>query len=255
MGKREYITLAIIFIIGAAVSPFVGLFDFEVFFHPALVELAHGRNPYTIEGVYTPPWGLLVLAPLGWLPYPIAAAVFFGLMLAGVMAVPIALRLPMWGTLVYVLSLPVLMLLWYGNIDWMVVGGLALPPPLNILALTLKPQVGIGLLVYVLITDRRGPLYLAGLFALGALSLLAFGDWMTPWLLAPAHHLATGMNVSLFPYSLLVGIPILALALRYRRPAWALAAGPLLAPYALMYSYTGIILVIVDTINRRTHHA
>lgn len=243
--RRTISFFAFVFVVGALLSAFtaVTLDDFRDYFYPALVEMARGRSPYTVQGLYTPPWGLLPLVPLGWLPYPAAKALFLGLCFVGIVYVPIRLRFPWWAFALYLLSPPVLYCLIFGNLDWVPLLALFVSPfPVGVLLAMVKPQVGIGILLFWLVTHEQRDYALAWLILACILSLLVYPACFDQWLVVGERALASGINIRLWPVGLLLGIPLVGLGIRLKKPLMALAAGPFLSPYTLIYSYCGLSL-------------
>jgi hypothetical protein len=101
--------------------------------------------------------------------------------------------------------------------------------------LSIKPQVGIGIILYkaYVVWRERGlrPLVLAFLpitAALGA-SFLLFGNW---WIDKSDHLVGSAYwNVSLFPWSLPVGIFLVFHAIRRRKQILSISASALISPY------------------------
>jgi len=251
--KRSLLTMAVVGILYALASPFVLLWDFQVFFYPAFVELAHGRTPYTVPGVYNAPWGLLPFAPLGFLPYPVAKALFVALMAIGIYSVPIMLGFPKWATFLYLCSPPVLFCLWFGNLDWVPLLGLLVAPfPFGVLLAMVKPHVGIGLVLFWMVTRKDRALVAAWTLACVALSLLFFGDWPRAFFTAMPRQVFV-KNVSLWPFGIVGGVLLLGLAVKWRKPVLALASSPFFSPYVLFYSYSGTMLGLASLGAKHDH--
>ena len=124
---------------------------------------------------FYPPWTRLVLAPLVALPWRSGLALLNGITLMTV-AVAAAREAPagnrrsrLISAGLALLSPPVLMALWLGNIEGLVLLGLVALPPGVVLVLT-KPHLG----VWALLARRRWLLWAAGWVAL---SLLIWGWW------------------------------------------------------------------------------
>lgn len=213
---------------------------------PASSALLAGHSPYTVPTFISAPWALLAVLPLAWLPPTVGRWVWFFISLAAFAAVPWRLGASPVATVAFLLSPTVVHCLLNANMDWLPLLGLILPRPLGVFALAVKPQVGIGVLVFWLAESiHEGPLAVARLLApvciVTALSFAVFGWWPGLFAQATAHT----WNASLWPYSLPVGAGLLVHALRVRRWEHALAAGPCLSPYVALHSWAGALLAIV----------
>lgn len=230
---------AAIALVGALASLWLPLYDFEMFFYPAIVEAAHLRDPYTVEGFYNPPWTLIPFLPLGWMDLQAAKTFFFAGMLVCFLLVPYKLGLKWWAILLFVLSPPVLACLWIGNLEWVVLLGLIVPAPFSTLLYLVKPQVGIGLALLTLVEKKGRPLTML-------LVAVLVGIWCVPgWTTRSIEMwgaIDSRINWSIWPLGLLLGIPALAVGLFARKRDLCLAVGPLLSPYVLMYSMSGMVL-------------
>jgi hypothetical protein len=124
---------------------------------------------------FYPPWTRLVLAPLTALPWRTGLALLNGITLMTVavaaarQARPGNRRSRLIAAGLALVSPPVLMALWLGNIEGLVLLGLVALPPGVILALT-KPHLSI----WALLARRRWLIWTAGW---GVLSLLIWGWW------------------------------------------------------------------------------
>jgi hypothetical protein len=107
------------------------------------------------------------------------------------------------------LSPPFLHLLRNSNFDWLVVIGFILPPSIGLFFVLVKPQIGIGIAIYWLFLHwkKKGvcgvilvfsPVTLAFI-----LSFAIYGFWLP--LMFKSHGMETKWNLSLWPYSILIG--------------------------------------------------
>jgi hypothetical protein len=206
-----------------------------------------GRNPYVGQAFMNPPWVLIPLLPFALLPERVgrAALVVVSLGTLGYTAHRLGLS-PSFAA-VWLLSPPVLASLYAGNLEWLVLAGMILPHWLGITLLALKPQVGGGIILlwaieaYMANGWHAVARLLAPTAALFALSFLAFGAW-------PAYcERPANPGAAAFPLSLLVGLPLLWLAIRRRDERLALAATPYLSPYAMLHSWSGMLLGVSET--------
>lgn len=196
------------------------------YFENASQCLLHGHSPYCTAGVYNPPWLFVLLIPFVLLPTIIITAVpFIALAYAAYRKHNPAL-MPVVG-----LSVPFMILVRFGNVDWVpMLGTLSfgyLPP----LLLAVKPQAaGLALLAYL---HRNRIKYLIPLAVALAVSYALFG-----WPLSVNTQDVEDMphNLSLTPYSIPLGAYAAWRAWRGRSLAWGCAASLALSPYWALYS-------------------
>ncbi len=190
-----------------------------------------------------PGWTKLLTRPLAILPWRWGLAFSNGLTLAAVAILTYQQRRDRWSTLgavMAVLSPPVLVLLWAGNVDgWALLGFMTLP--WGVPLLLIKPTLG----AFALLTRRTW--FLAGLI-FAAITLLVWGWW-------PAQSIGmhvTGGNLhsssSMGWYILGWPIGLLGLALLFftnRRDPWhMMAAGAFVMPYVFPYHFIILLPVI-----------
>jgi hypothetical protein len=223
---------------------------------PATLNVLRGRSPYEINVLpghdslsyfYNPPWTVIPLIPLAALPPALGRAVFVA---AGVLAYGYTVykmgASPL-ATILFLLSPPVLMGLWNANIDWLVLLGFVLPPQIGLFFVTVKPQMGIAVVVFWLAQAlRKGgvreavrvfwPITLAT-----AASFVLFGLWPLDILRAPVGE---GFNASFWPMSIPVGLVALAVAIRQERIEFAVAASPCFATYLTFHSWVGAVAAL-----------
>jgi hypothetical protein len=145
------------------------------------------------------------------------------------------------------LSPPVLHNILNSNIDWLALLGILFPPWIGLFFLVIKPQIGIGVAVFWLVsTWREGGFwkvvrtFAPVAIALG-LSLIIFG----PWPLSSVQTLGFWWNSSLWPVSLPLGLTLLVTAIRKNDIRYAMAASPCLSPYILFHSWVVVLFAIV----------
>ena len=213
--------------------------DWDVF-REACLALLRGQNPYSVgQGqmlFFNPVWTLVPLIPLAVLP-PItglllnASASFTSLLL-----ISRRLRLKSIDYFWIAICPMHLQSCIYGNIEWLPLLGLLFPPPVAMIFFAMKPQATIGLIVLLMLEEwRKGGLKalvltLLPTFILAALSVLLYG-------LPPVPNPDNPGLRSLFPYSLIIGIPVFLLALKQRDRQKAMFVGPFVAPYVTFHGY------------------
>jgi len=128
-----------------------------------------------------------------------------------------------------------------GNLDAFVQLGVFLPPAWGLLALMVKPQIGIGVAIYYFVEALRQrenrvvgiirtfwPVTIASLAA-----AILFPVWVTRMINMPD----SVWNRSLFPYGIPIGLFFLYLAIRRRNVFFALASSAFFAPHLTFYTY------------------
>jgi hypothetical protein len=225
--------------------------DWRSFFRPAALKFLQGQSPYEQAGFLNPPWVLCLLAPFALMPEPLGRAFLFVIAIAVILYAGYRMGGRLWALIALLLSPPVIALLFYGNIDWIVVLGLVLSPQIGMLLVAVKPQVGIFVLpVWILQAWQQGgwrqvikissPLVIVTL-----ISFALYGFWPSHMLDTQGYENVKYMNFSLWPYSIPVGLILLFFGLRRKQMEFALAATPCLSPYVLMHSWIGAFLAII----------
>ena len=207
--------------------------DWRVFFRPAARKLLALQNPYDVR-VFNPPWVFLLLSPLALLPVGISSSVMFALNFFAFGFVAYRLGAKPIPLLLFVLSPFALLCGIVGNVDWMVALGFLMPPQIGLFFVLVKPQAGIGIAIFWLVAAwRRGglreavrvfsPVALAFL-----LSFVLYGLWpLRVFGLMPI----ADANTSFGPAGIVIGLALLAAALKNKKPGLALSSGPFLSPY------------------------
>jgi hypothetical protein len=183
-----------------------------------------------------PGWTKLLVSPLAWLPWRWGLAFSNGLMLAAVSVATLHESRSRWGylaALMAVLSPPVVILLWAGNVDgWMLLGYLLLP--WGVPLLLIKPTIG----AFALLTRRRW--FIAGVI-FAVLSVLIWGWW--PAQAVGIHVLGDFKHTSSSMGWYVVGWPIgvlgilLLLFTNRKDPIQMMAAGSFVMPYVFPYHF------------------
>jgi hypothetical protein len=221
-----------------------GGWDWGMSIQPAVLELLHGRSPYETTEFLYPFWVLFPLVPLALVPAKLGTAILFvsGLLAYAYVAYkfeakPVAL-------LFLLLSFPVMEGLYNGEIEWLAILGLVLPKPVGLFFLLSKPQTGLGVALFWLAESmrqggwREAIRVFAPISVTVVLSFLLFG----PWPLHSIRRINSGLNVSLWPYGIPIGLLLLSVALRHRKLGPAMIASPLLSPYLTPHSWSIVLL-------------
>ncbi len=203
-------------------------------FYRAGQALLAGGNPYSVSGYYNPLSVAVLLAPLSLLPFEIAYRIHAGLAFA-------LYCVALWrlsGRMLFAMLLApfVWMTVFYGNLEYMVMLGAALPASVGIWLVPVKPQIGLIVFILMVIELWR---------AHRARSLLV----LTPFAIMLAFSFALGMrrtpieqawNISVWPYGLFPGVLLATYAIWKHDRKIGLVAAPLLAPYMTPYSWGAI---------------
>ena len=243
--SRKKLLLAVLAVIVSGCAALLAFQDndFWVFYNAGLAARS-GISPYTVHGFYNPISTLLYFGPISWLPEPTAfrltifistliyCAAFYRFSQRKVINVVLGLLSPLF-----------LYNVFYTNVEWMSVLAAMVNPLAGFLLAMTKPQVGgvLAAVLLIVIFKRYGlkialfmgivqALILVGSFALG----LSWGIAVPVW-----------GNYSLFPWGLLLGIPLAIFALCKRDYAAALAASPFFSPYVAIQSWVAILPIIL----------
>lgn len=222
--------------------------DWEEYFKPATLLLLHGVSPYTLEGFYNPPWTLIPLIPFAVMPDRIGYALLISTMLSTMIGMAYLLRKDLLCMVLFILLPQTFDMLIFANLEWLVLIGCFLPPQIGLFFVVMKPQIGIGVVLYWLVSSYRkgGIREIIRVFApvgvVTALSTMLYGLW-------PLHmftHIGYPHSADLWPASMLVGIPLLLYALfkknnKQDRGLWmGLMASPMLSPFLIWHSWIAV---------------
>lgn len=219
-------------------------FDWDVF-REAIFETLAGRNPYrpTRDTMlfYNPPWALIPLLPLAFLPRTAAVLLLAIASILTVTAVSRKLGHGLAGTVLIASSALHVEAMGHGQIEFLPWLGLFFPLPVALLFLTIKPQATMGVILLLLWREvkrkENGWLSAAKAAAptviLGALTLIFWG--LPP---RPQHLSSSWFWIA---KTIVLGVPALVLGIKRDDLAVAAAAGPLIGPYAIFHSYLSVL--------------
>lgn len=216
--------------------------DWKEFIGPDVRLLLAGGNPYapdgqSVSGLY-PPWAYLFLAPLALVSPGIGAVLIFTLTYFSFAFILFRLKYRPGFIVVFLCSLYIYRCAWSANIDWLAALGFILPSWLGLIFIMIKPQVGFGIALFWLVQawqrERlRGVIKtFAPVTVLYLLSFLFFGLWPLRMSQMPQYALSN------YPITLALGLLLLYKGIKDHKVQYAIASGPLLAPYANIYTYT-----------------
>ncbi len=244
-----YLTLGLIALVGSLIvvgavylPPAV---DWESAFRPASLALMRLESPYKDAGFYNPPWALFFLVPFA-ASVEVGRAAILVLSVSIYAYVGVRMGASPLTLAVLLLSPPILHTLLHGNLEWLVLLGILVPPRWGLFLVTIKPQVGsMVALFWTVEAWREGgwrhvvrllwPVSLAYV-----LSIILFG----PWPLRAFTQTSLWWNASLVPYSIPVGIIAIIWAIWKRDIRGALIASPCLSPYVLLHAWSGVLFAL-----------
>ncbi|MBK8782697.1 MAG: hypothetical protein IPO22_13015 [Anaerolineales bacterium] len=230
--------------------------DWRLTYRPAAVALMQGKNPYDVEvspeaPFFAAPWGLLPFLPLALFPVEVGRAM---VMLIGIIvfaftayrlgATPFTMAL-------FLLSPPVVHTILNANIEWLPILGFALPPPIGLFFITIKPQTGFAVGIFWLFDSwQKGGIRLvirnfAPVTIAYLISFAFFGLW--PLGMFGVIKYGQGFNSSLWPVSIPVGLVLLVTAIQKRDAKYAMSASPCLSPYVLFHAWSSAFIALINS--------
>lgn len=217
--------------------------DFRIFYAAGLAARS-GISPYTIPGFYNPISALVYFIPISLLPEPAAfrVTIFISTLIYCVALYHFSRRNPI-NTVLALLSPLLLYNVFYTNVEWLCVLGALVNPLAGFLLALIKPQVGIVLaLVLLVVIFRRYGWKVAAVICLAQALILgvSFALGLSWGIAVPVWG-----NYSLFPWGLLLAVPLAVYALLKVDRAIALACSPLLSPYVAIQSWVVLLPLAV----------
>lgn len=220
-------------------------FDWSNYFLPATLATLRGQNPTAI--IFNAPWVTLPLLPFAlwgetgaWLN-ALATLIALGYIAYRMKAEPLGL--------IALFSVPyTLGMLQLGNIEWLALLGLVMPPSVGMLFLAIKPQMTIGVMIFWVWRAYRSRQLIKTVLPLiltTSLSFALYGVWVYDRTLNYLQYINTG-NASLFPYSLPFGLALMVAGLRRNDFRFALAASPCFFPVLTPQSWLAPMLALVS---------
>lgn len=234
--------LILLILLGIAAANFIPeQIDWVRTFRPAAREVLALRSPYNISTYYNPPWILIPLLPIALLPDKVGNGFLFVISLCALIYSAIRMGAKPFSLIAFLLSFPVVFLLLFGQIDWMILFGLTLPPQIGLIFIFAKPQIAIPYVVFILIESWQKGGYKQVLkvfypvFVMFLLSNLIFGLWFTD---SDLFMLSAIYNYSLWPGGLIFGSVLLVYAIIKHKKEVSISAGPFFSPYVGVHSWT-----------------
>ena len=246
------VVVLVIFSINLAPKLFLG-YDWVHTYRPAALAMAHGQSPYTVDIYYAAPWAVIPLIPFAFLPEQVGIMSVFLLGLTAFALIPYKLGAKPASTIVFLLSASVVGCLLWGNIEWMPLLSILMPAPIGLIFAVIKPQVGIGIVIYWffhILTTKGLKEVIKAFTPVTLLTLLSFwmyGFW--PLRFQQSLDLSTSSslqyNSSVWPQGAFIGFWLLYKAIKSKQPRTAIAASPLLSPYALQYTWATVLVGVI----------
>jgi hypothetical protein len=212
-------------------------------YRTAARKLVHFENPYEVEKFFNPTWALFPVLPFALLPIKIGNALWATSTLFAFGYVARKLGASWFVTIAFVLLPHTLYNLIQINLEWLVALGYLLPPQFGLFLILIKPQLGAFLALYWFITiwkedglDRTIVTFTPVLLAF-ILTFIFFGFYLTK-----AQFMFGYEGKHFWPISIPIGITLFYIAIKNKKPGFALACAPLLAPYTQPYSWPVAIL-------------
>lgn len=254
---RQYGEILLFSVLFIALLPLLYLYlpiglDWHNAYRPAALALLQGESPYTMsefgQAFYNAPWALLPFLPFAVMPFQVGRVGVFIMGLAGFALIAHKLKAPPLSLLIFLTSAAVIGCLNNGNLDWLPMLAFILPARWGLIFAAMKPQIGMGVAIYWLFESYRdgGMRSVFRTFApVTVLLLLSF--WLYGfWFLQFSSLVSDPNNMSLFPYSVPIGLYLLWTSIKSRDMRPAMASSPLLAPYVTQFSYAAVLASLLQ---------
>ena len=246
LGRIALVVIGLILLVALAALFAPPGIDWSETFRLSGLAALQGKSPFLIEGFRYPPWAVLAVMPFAWLPENIGRAAFLVASLIAFAYVPYRLGAKPLTLGAYLISPPVVHCLLNANIDWLPILGFVLPPRIGLFFVIIKPQVGIGMVIYWLVDIllHKGWRETVKTFAPVSIALLLSFAIFGFWPLRFSDPVGFWWNASLWPASIPVGMVLLVAAIRRSKPEFAMASSPCLSPYVLLHSWAGALVAL-----------
>ncbi len=133
-------------------------YDWDGTFRPAVLSFLNGKGIEKVDPsstLYNPPWVVGPLTPIAVLPYEIGRGLLLIVTIASFWFAAIRLKARPIPTIAFLLSPLVLAGVVFGNVEWLPILGVAVEGPIGVLLLAIKPQMGLGLALFLLVEAWR----------------------------------------------------------------------------------------------------
>lgn len=231
-------------------------YDFLHYFKPATLEFLSMRSPYTVEGFYSPPWLLPILVIPSLIPDSISVPLLFVVNISAFTYTAWKSGVNRYMIIPFIVFSGVLQNAMMGNVDGIVSLGMIVNPWVGFILLSIKPQVAIPLMSFIVIfnltqTGKRRGFFnkyimknFTPLLILTVLSFLAYGAWF----MNSAGAVDQVWNTAIWPRGILIGILMMFYAISKREFMWSMVAIPFLTPYlspdTWAFAYMGALCIM-----------
>lgn len=218
--------------------------DWKSFLRDNSLKVIKGENPYSNSLSLLPPWVYLLLFPIAVLPVYLGTAVMFTATYVVYAVVLYKLKVKPLSCGIFLLNAFVFSNAKNGNVDFLAVLGLILPPQIGLFFVLIKPQIGIGIAIYWLIEAwRKGKIkevvrVFAPVTIAYLLSFAVYGFWPFNF----QAMLTNEFNRNLWPLGIPIFLFLLYKAVKERNSVYAMGASPFASPYVNLTSYAAALL-------------
>jgi hypothetical protein len=250
LKKFSLVFLLVVGLIGVSylVAPIIPAgVDWQTAFRPAALEILSLRSPYNVPGFFNPPWAAITFIPFALLPEQVGRVL---LIIAGFISYAfVAHKLggKKWAVIALLLSPPVMHNTLNGNIDWLAMLGVIMPPQIGLFFVTIKPQIGVAIVIFWLVESWRNGGWIETIRVFSPITLVTLVSFIFfgAWPLRAQVEIDLWWNASLWPMSLPVGLALLIASLRKRDLFFSMGASPCFSPYILLHSWVVAIYAVI----------
>ena len=224
-------------------NPPMFAYDWVYAYRPATLALLAGQSPYTItsEKFANAPWALIPLIPFALLPAWLGWLLLVMVSMAAFAFVAWRLGASHIAAIAFVLSPMAVSCMYYGQIDWLPLLGVIMPPWLGLFFVAIKPQTcGLIALYWLVEAWKAGTVIrtFAPVTIVTLLSFIPFGLW-------PMQAARFPQNNGFWPWSLILSIALLIASQVRKDKTFSVVASPLASPYIRLHSFIGILLPLL----------
>jgi hypothetical protein len=220
-------------------------YDWRSNFKPSALNLLKGN--LNNDDVFNPVWGIALLIPFALIPDPYSNMVMSLVEIACFVYVGRKLKIkPL--TLLMIMTLPQTMMMFCnGNLEWLVLLGFIMPIEYGSFLLVLKPQIGIGVILYKFFENIREKKYLKTVlkFAPVSIAMILFGAYylFTKNTTGDYKYVINARwNVAAWPYGLVIGVVLLYYSVKNKKENIARLSSGFFAPYISSASLSVLLL-------------
>jgi len=222
-------------------------------FYGATQRVLHNQQLYgtKINSFYLMymPWDVLVVLPLGLLPFRVGWGVLSALSMVIIFLVMRRWKTSPFKLLLVLLSPPTFYILLHGTIDAFVLSFMFLPYEFWLLGALSKPQNTIALGLNVLRSNLVKTAIVTGGVIL--LTFIILGNWVPAYLSQHTDFWSNENNVMhlFFPYSIIVGLVMIYYGWKKNDVSFLVGASPMLSPYGATSSMLGPFMFLAVKLN------